>query len=284
MLRWPFYYLFSPHDRNAKDEAKLPLDYELSNLAPDQSICLVGDIMGIGNKSFDLDSSLLHFLKGSDYLVGNLECLISDRKGVNLIRQSTTAKNISNLSKLIGKTKLILSLANNHSGDLGEQGLRQTQKYLDELKISYFGHKDCYQIKLGEVILSGATGWIGKDRSLVTTLDEVDNTTGIGFYHWGDEFVTSLDTRSLEFEKLQTKASVIIGHHPHIPHIPILKNNRPFFSSLGNFWISFGGSAVTNGIIVKLNFNKEELVSYSWRYICCDTMSTGVKVRVGSRS
>ena len=63
-----------------------------------------------------------------------------------------------------------------------------------------------------------------------------------------------------------------IGHHSHVIHEPHFYQGRMFFSSLGDFWVSYGSMHIKKGIVLTLEFSDDQLCSLEWRKTkCCCT-------------
>lgn len=203
----------------------------LGTLAP-QSVDLaaVGDVM-LGRyvaRRLDRDGPQSVFksaqpeLAKADLAFGNLESALTDRpfKGVKHFQ-------------LRGKTPYatglqwagfdVLSLANNHAGDCGPEGLSDTSAALSQVGI--------------EPLQEGKTAWIQKKglkiaflgfcdfphRPLAPRLSQMTEARAkadvvIVAWHWGDEGTSKVNQRQKQIARQMASvgADLILGSHPHV--------------------------------------------------------------------
>ncbi|MDZ4225874.1 MAG: CapA family protein, partial [Patescibacteria group bacterium] len=156
-----------------------------------------------------------------------------------------------------------VSLANNHALDFGEFGLEDTEHYLSEAGIAFFGSP------YNETHLAIET--IFRDRTLcfvgyhelfardpnpvIEKIKEIepkcDYTTL--FAHWGVEYEyePSASQRELAHLFVDAGADLVIGAHPHVVQPLEIYNNVAIFYSLGNFIFDQGWrSEVKRGVMV----------------------------------
>ena len=110
-------------------------------------LAFIGDIMpgGVHNKTDNkfISEELLCVLKGHDLRIGTLECAIGDNfefdpEKMRRKQDIVYAEN-RDLERLATLGVNVVSLANNHSYDLGHDGLLNTLKQLDNLNILHCG-------------------------------------------------------------------------------------------------------------------------------------------------
>jgi poly-gamma-glutamate capsule biosynthesis protein CapA/YwtB (metallophosphatase superfamily) len=159
----------------------------------------------------------------------------------------------------------VVSLANNHAGDFGHEGMSSTRKVLDAAGIKYSskaGEVAEFEIKgvrMGLVAFSFGP----PPRSIVTPkklLEEIEHLARkydvlILSIHGGGEGTAALQTRNeyehfldeprgnlIEFahEAIQRGADLILGHGPHVPRAIEVYRGRLIAYSLGNF-CTYGG-------------------------------------------
>jgi poly-gamma-glutamate capsule biosynthesis protein CapA/YwtB (metallophosphatase superfamily) len=156
----------------------------------------------------------------------------------------------------------IVSIANNHMWDYGKDALFSTIDNLDRVGLKHAGaSKDTstvYQPAIIEVnqqkvaflaatnLLngyerSGATdyvAWADTDK-LVSAINQVKSSVDwvVVSLHWGTEYAPqpSQAERDLAHQLIDAGASVIIGHHPHVPQGVEEYNGGVILYSLGNF-------------------------------------------------
>lgn len=142
-----------------------------------------------------------------------------------------------------------VSLANNHTYDYGQEGMKQTKEALDKAEIGYFiGDTIKYQEVNGiQVALIGEKGWDNskytKDRirkyisQAKTKADLV-----IVMFHWGieREFYPSQVQQDLAYFCIDEGADLVVGSHPHVIQGIETYKGKNIVYSLGNF--SFGAN------------------------------------------
>lgn len=245
------------------------------------SIVFVGDMMfdrGTANhiKSHGIDSILgkvSHLFENKDMVVGNLEGTITDFASVsipnNQILKFTFNPNIAGLLKENNFTHL--SLANNHSLDFEQEGLRQTKNYLTQNNLKYFGSAvNSTELSTIQKVGDKNICLVGYHdlytRNPESVLKEIKNIRSECFYlvvipHWGDEYETVQNERQtlLAYQFIDAGADLIIGAHPHVVQPVEIYKNKAIFYSLGNFVFDQDFSYNTRrGLAVSLELSEKE--------------------------
>ena len=166
----------------------------------------------------------------------------------------------------------IVSLANNHAFNYGEQGIEETKEILTAYGIEYTG--------LGNVVVQEIDGirfgFLGFDKSqqeypeltaseqelVIETNSNVDVL--IVAMHWGVEYQSEAlpGVRALAEKVVGLGADVIIGHHPHWVQNYETINDVPVYYSLGNFiFDQMWSEATRTGMAVKLTFQEDRLIN-----------------------
>lgn len=188
----------------------------------------------------------------------------------------------------------IVSLANNHAMDYGEQSLYDTMYTLECAGIPYVGagknieeasHPVYYivnDIKIAFVAATqieqsdspdtrGATEnsagvyrcW--KDDRVLETLQQAkQNSDFVVFYiHWGSESTTELNWGQTTYVKqyVDAGADLIIGDHPHVLQGIELVDGVPVIYSVGNFWFN---SKTRDTCLIRCIVNQEGLKSFQF--------------------
>jgi len=138
-----------------------------------------------------------------------------------------------------------VSLANNHTSDLGESGLAETRRALDGAGIAHFGQGEV--LKLAGLDIVGLTDLDSNalyqtrliGPALLDTLP-LSETPLLAFAHWGREYRAEPTARETELaDALRLRgASAIIGAHPHVASGPpraLAGGEAIEVYSLGNF-------------------------------------------------
>lgn len=183
-----------------------------------------------------------------DYLsIGNLECSFSDNP--------LTASSTFHFLAPTAHTKILtlggmdfMTLSNNHTLDFGEDGLKDSEKALDEAGIKWAAPDGSCVFKTGDGISVGlyAAKWIcTQDEitagvSALAARDDVDLV--ICLMHWGLEgsYRVTEGQTLLGQAAIDAGADIVYGSHPHVLQRIDEYNGGYIVNSLGNF--SFGGN------------------------------------------
>lgn len=197
-----------------------------------------------------------------DIVFVNLESQLSDREGEtqhpknNLIfcgpREGARA--------LSGAGVDVVSTANNHAFDYGRNALRETLRYLEEESVVAVGTSadsvadfppvvvERNGIRIAFVAYTQFMNFPAKWDGFVSLFDSIralreireassQADVVIASYHGGDEYVDVPNERTqaqMEF-LADAGASIVLGHHPHVPQGMVRRNGKFIVYSLGNF-------------------------------------------------
>ena len=266
----------------------------------------VGDIMLGSNYPFEYllpknDANILqntqNILKNADITVGNLEGTLFDNNGTP---KSCNNPNVCYIFRMPSRygTYLkqagfdYLSIANNHSNDFGEIGIKETMKNLDNLGIKYSGIKDIAESailekdgkKFGFISFSPNSATVKLNdynyaKKLISELkSKVDIV--IVMFHGGAEGASAEhitkrheifhgEDRGNVYEfahfAIDNGADIIFGQGPHVTRAIELYKNKFISYSGGNFAtfgkINISGSMGIAPIFkIKIN-NKGDFIS-----------------------
>ncbi len=255
-------------------------------------IAAVGDMMLGGTGKSQLEQSgydypfaaTKHLWRDADIVIGNLETALTNGEGISVektYRFRNPPEKVAPALKRAGIT--LVSLANNHSMDYGQEGLLDTFAALDGQGIKYHGAgldvRAARQpvifplpngIKVGFLAYSmtlppefwasptspgtafGHERWVREDvRHLKKQVDLV-----VVSFHWGVEKSTTLRDYqpALAHAAIDEGADLIIGHHPHILQAMELYQNKPIMYSLGNYTFGTYSNSVFSGGLAKICF------------------------------
>ena len=185
----------------------------------------------------------------------------------------------------------VVTLANNHIMDYGEQGLYDTINVCKKNDIHYVGvgknideaSKPLYLIAKGRkiaIINFCENEWsiAGKNKAGANPLNPVKNYYQIKeakentdfvlvIVHGGNEQYEYPSPRMVETYRFFADLGVtaIIGHHPHCASGYEIYNNVPIFYSLGNFIFDWENreDAWHEGYCVKINIDKDSVTNFS---------------------
>lgn len=208
---------------------------------------------------------------------GNDNFAIQQREKPRLLLDESTPQ-------LLAKTGFdVVSQANNHALDGGENGLRQLRKALQQQGISTVGAqfddewKPCRTTIRGQKITWLAASVWGRLRSGNARVRSLQNSNLIAqvrtlsqhgervlvSLHWGIEYSKSptLGQMHVAHKLIDAGALAVIGHHPHVAQTVEIYKNRPIFYSLGNFLFD-RTPRPQSGLAAILHINGREV---SWR-------------------
>ncbi len=233
-----------------------------------------GDIAG------GIAPSLLSEMKSVDIMVLNNEFPYSDRGTPMPEKQFTFRAKPAAVSYLGDMGVDLVSLANNHAYDYGEQAFLDTMDVLREAGITYMGagrdleeaRRPVYYIinnmkiafvaatqieRLDNPDTKGATEtsagvfrcWNGENLLAAVREAKENSDFVIVFLHWGTENTETIDWAQEKQapEVVEAGADLIIGAHPHCLQPISIINGVPVVYSLGNFW--FNSKTVDTGMV-----------------------------------
>ncbi len=265
------------------------------------SIIGVGDMM-IGtnfpsekylpeNDGKDIFNPVKDILQNADLTFGNLEGVILTGKGsVKKCSNPAVCYAFKSPDHYVNYYKEagfdVVSLANNHSGDFGEIGRKNTMQKLEEVGIKYAGLESCPytifekdSVRYGFYAVSPNRGTVRINnydfhRKTIAHLDSLVDIVIVSF-HGGAEgskythvnrkkeiFLGEDRGNPYEFARvvIDAGADIVFGHGPHVTRAVDLYKNRFIAYSLGNF-ATYGRFSLSGvkGIapIMKVNVTKE---------------------------
>lgn len=199
----------------------------------------------------------------SDLVVGNLECVLT-RQGDAILGKCTLRGSPEWASEMRTAGIDLVSLANNHVMDYGQQGLFSTIDALNQAGIRHVGagrnlSEACAPLFVGAaglriaflarsaVIVSSPT-YAGDDDPGVAFLDIAETEATVRscrlladvvvlLLHWGIEEYSypSPVQRQVARQLVDAGANIILGHHPHVLQGFEYYRSAPIVYSLGNF-------------------------------------------------
>lgn len=187
-----------------------------------------------------------------------------------------------------------VSLANNHIGDAGDQGILDTLQNLDRWGIAHGGAEaDLDAARAPSLLDAGgiSVAILGYDTikpaygasatspgsnqmsvARVTADVQAARAAGAGlvivFPHWGVEYsaTTTALQRRLAHAAIDAGADLVIGSHTHWAGGIEIYKGRPIFYSLGDFVSTIGRSEQTNeSVVLELTFVGPRLVQVQMR-------------------
>ena len=185
----------------------------------------------------------------SDLVLGNLECCLTSAPFIKQKRFLLRAEPGSAYAlKCFGFTQL--SLANNHSGDAGESGVRDTKLALSKADIASLGPSidplivEKNGLKIGMLSFCDLPNIVDRQKQLLVAITELRRKCDVEvvMVHWGVELskIATSEQRRFAQQMVNSGADLIIGSHPHVLQpVEWLANNAGkkclVAFSLGNF-------------------------------------------------
>jgi poly-gamma-glutamate synthesis protein (capsule biosynthesis protein) len=236
-------------------------------------VCLGGrlrELMARHGPAFPVETAL-RALTGADPLVGNLECCLTSDPGH--LGRRFTAVPVSSAGGLKTAGFDAMSLANNHTMDLGPEGLVSTLSALNRLDIQGFGAgRDLVQAERAVVLerkgrrlaLLGASGFSQGDAGVARAGTAPLDPSRLGdrvraVRRTADLVVVNLHA-DLEFSPYPSTwrvrlsrwlvdqgADVVVQHHPHVCQGVERYRQGLIAYSLGNFVFQVEGNAYLEG-------------------------------------
>jgi len=221
-----------------------------------KTILFLGDIMlnrGVEylmnkNSRFYPVQKISQFLRGVDIVFGNLEGPITEDSGEFSEEPLRFAFKPAVVDALRYASFNLLSLANNHTLDMGLKGLKETRNYLEEQNIKTVGDPlSCgqdFSFQKENIIFLAFNRTFPfpcRDEEIIKTITLTKSKNPESFLivsiHWGQEnkLRSSSSQRRLSYKIVEAGADLIIGHHPHIVQDIEIYKGRCIFYSLGNF-------------------------------------------------
>ncbi|MBM4177554.1 CapA family protein, partial [Candidatus Gribaldobacteria bacterium] len=226
------------------------------------------------------------YLKSADLVFGNLETPIT--QGPEIPDFEMILRSNPGTEKALGQTGFsILSLANNHTPNFGEKGLKDTFNFLENAGIKYVGagqnEQEAYQpvyiekkgIKIAflayndtNVVPAYYEASANRAGTALMRMDKMTETVKeakqkadfvIVSVHSGTEYADKPNDSQVNFAHaaVDAGADLIIGHHPHVLQTMEKYKGKYIFYSLGNFVFDQPQSEETKeGLAIKIYFTK----------------------------
>lgn len=225
-----------------------------------------------------ISPEILDITQNADIFYLNHEYTVSDRGEALAGKLYTFRAKPERMALLEEMGTDLVSLANNHIYDYGEEGMLDTLHYLDEAQIPYVGGgrnigeagRPVYFIingmKIGFVAASNAeltlyTPAAGEDspgileaydtsmyeQLIAEASKECDYL--IAYIHWGPEDVNQYaDYQTVQGKEfLDAGADIVVGSHPHVLQGMEYMDGKPVIYSMGDFW--FNGETKYTGLL-----------------------------------
>jgi len=244
------------------------------------------------------------YFQNSDYTVINLETPITNAS-TEYPKQYNFKASPLLLEGLKTSGVDMVSLANNHTLDYGEQGLIDTLNALQDADIDKIGagrnDEEAYSERIVELkgkkiaflafskVLPAISWYAGKNKPGIASGYQVERAANIVedvkqkadyvlvYYHWGDEKVNKPNRGQKKIAKslIDHGADAIIGSHPHVLQGFDTYKGKPIAYSLGNFLFPdyVSGRTAETGIL-ELQLKNDEIHTSFYPHILANNQIT----------
>ena len=223
-------------------------------------------------------------LRNADITFGNLECVLSDI-GIDQTNYKTVhfRGTETSVDGLMHAGFDVLSIANNHILEHGENSLIRTKELLYDNGIQTVGISE-NKIKSRQPVILNRNGIsfgflayclvrdktaycsVGNSHDIITDVKKAKNDVDILVVslHWGNEFVRkpSPEQFSLGHSIIDAGAKLILGHHPHVLQGIETYNDGVIAYSLGNFVFDMWQRKMRESMIFSCRFSKNGIVDF----------------------
>lgn len=261
----------------------------------------------------ELLGKFANLINKADHTIVNLECPITDSKNP-IIKTGPALKTNSKAAIFLNNAKIdIVTLANNHIMDYGQDGLRDTINALKSSNIKYVGAalesnqiseplivlKDNVKVGIlnfcenewstnyGNKVGANSLNPVRNYKSIKQLKDTVDYV--ILIIHGGNEMhnLPSPQMKELYHFFIDVGANAIISHHTHCTSGYEVYNGAPIFYSLGNFLFDHDTLRFSDwnfGSAVTLHLNGTDSVKFEMHYFnqCNDNPSIEMVENISS--
>jgi hypothetical protein len=256
----------------------MPHDVRVSSVDPRVTIALIGDVMPTSGNRCIPGRRLGEFLEDADYLVLNLEGVISkDRRVINGLRHAKSI--LGFLSELFPVERTVIGCANNHSGDCGWREFNRCYGLMQNRGWRVVGRRDQPSVLLEDAVqVTACTFWSNQACEFIASMEgrnggfSADAHFNILFPHWGYEMELYPRPNQIALAKeLLGEWGLIIGHHSHCPQPITWYGDGCVAYSLGNFCCRSAREQFRYGLIVKLEVGpsrrgKWQIGRVSWKF------------------
>lgn len=193
------------------------------------------------------------FFEQDDLTVVNLESVLYDLKDNKAVKNYNFRGPVSFAGILTEGSVEAVFLANNHILDYGLPGYHSTVSALEKAGVAWFGSTSAGErsfifekngVKIG-FLGTFYSYWGRKPLDFNQTMEELwaaGCQVVIGVTHDGIEYASRRNWRQEDMARWYVRrgATLVIGHHPHLPQGMDVMGEASILYSLGNF--SFGGN------------------------------------------
>ncbi len=262
----------------------------------DLKIGFIGDLMPINRKPVFLSDDLKSLLSTLDVLVINLEGVITTKK--RFLAQVHHLEIIETIQSLFSG-RLLINVANNHSGDFGVSEFYSHLNHLHTAGLPTFGYKEQPHFEFEKFRLYPSSLWSNQKFNIINRFDyDAHEHTkqflsqshfNIFLPHWGYEMqLYPIKKHQNSAYRFLNDWDMIIGNHTHCPQpaelIPFESEHRLIAFSLGNFCYDIFNSNQWHGAMVIAGFScsglKPKLVSCTYHFTHQENPKKEIRIKL----
>jgi poly-gamma-glutamate synthesis protein (capsule biosynthesis protein) len=234
------------------------------------------------------------YLRSFDLTVGNLECVVSTLGSPIPGKQFTFEANPVGFERLQNAGFDVVSVANNHSGDYGQQAFMDMLDHLPAhgivslgggadlaaahapiiqkvrtTTVGFLAYCEIEPFSFAATATAPGHAWLDPTlmRADISALrPRVDYI--IVFTHWGIEYQTlpDVDQQAMAHLAIDAGADLVVGAHPHVRQTVELYRGKPIIYSLGNFvFDEMPGYEESRGNVLELTLQGTQLLGWKQR-------------------
>ena len=250
-----------------------------------KTVLLVGDIMldrGVEdlieqNSIYYPFQKISHFLRGIDTVFGNLEGPVVNNPPEFPVNSLKFAFNPEVIKGASWSNFNLFSLANNHTPDMGKEGLEETKEWLKKYGINFVGdplsgssdnlNSSFLRDNITFLAFNQIFPFMDKEEEMIKAIKTVKYLNPDNFLivslHWGEEYklINSPAQQRLAHKIIEAGADLMIGHHPHVVQNIEKYQGKLIYYSLGNFiFDQYFSPETQQGLAVGLEIYPDRLV------------------------
>lgn len=213
-------------------------------------------------------------LQKYDRVIANLEGPITSQNSKSAGSKIGEANNYvftfdqASVKSLYNNNIRMVNIGNNHIMNFGKEGLDETEKFLEEGNLDFFGnplnsdkqvkYENIHGIDIAFVSYNQFVSG-GYDFALQNIKDAKNSSDIVIVYtHWGIEYDThsseSIQKKAHDF--IDAGADVIIGSHPHVIQESEEYKGKKIYYSLGNFiFDQYFSDETKQGLLVEMDID-----------------------------
>lgn len=210
--------------------------------------------------------------RDADAVIANLEGPITANASVSEESEAGARDNYvftfdPSVAPLLGDFNIIPNLGNNHILNFKEEGARETERYLHDAGVDFFGSpsgeadrflvKDFGGYRIAFVNYNQFV-FQGEKKTLEDIRAARDEADFIVLYaHWGVEYEPATEgQKMLAREFVNAGADIVIGSHPHIVQEHEIYKGKMIYYSLGNLvFDQYFRDETKNGLLLSVSID-----------------------------